>query len=265
MKKTVHFVSGLPFSGSTLLCNLIAQHSDVYATGTSGMHLIGFNGRQYFSSEEFKSLPDPRSGIDLYESFVRAGVDHCYEKITNKPIVVDKCRAWVGHLDSLFSIFPDAKVIVPVRSAIGILSSFEKKFRKNPHSIHPVEMARPSDWTTPEKRAKAALENAPISTALERVLASRRYADRLLYVHFDNLTSNPHREMARVWNYLEVKPPKHDFNNVQQSTNEIDVGFPFGTHIIRPKVAPVSDISSTLFNDQFCNIINANFNWISEL
>jgi len=41
--KTVHFVSGLPRSCSTLLCNLLAQNPRVHATPTSPLHEIGYN------------------------------------------------------------------------------------------------------------------------------------------------------------------------------------------------------------------------------
>ena len=35
--KNVHFISGMPRSGSTLLCNILNQNPRFHATGTSGV------------------------------------------------------------------------------------------------------------------------------------------------------------------------------------------------------------------------------------
>lgn len=265
MKKTVHFVSGLPFSGSTLLCNLLSQNPLVHATGSSGMHMLGHNARNYFDSEEFKSLPDPSQGVRLYENFVRAGIENAYEGITPRPIVVDKSRAWIGYLDSLFRLFPEAKIIVPVRDIRGVVSSFERKFRKNPHCIHGIEKASPANWTTPERRVKSILENPPVSVAIERVHASQRFSDKILYVHFEDLTSDPETTMSVVWEYLGVEPPRHDFNNVKQYTDEIEVAYPYGDHTIRSSVQPVPERWHDYYDPSLSSMISSNFNWINKL
>ena len=111
MSKTIHFVSGLPRAGSTLLMNLLAQHPQVHATATSGLHEIGYIARQFSATEEFKTIPDPKHGETLFYDYVKGGCENAFNRLTDRPIVADKCRSWIGHLDMLFAIWPDAKVL----------------------------------------------------------------------------------------------------------------------------------------------------------
>ena len=71
MSKTVHFVSGLPRAGSTLLMNLLAQNPKVHATATSGLHEIGYIARQFSETEEFKTIIDPKDGETLFYDYVK--------------------------------------------------------------------------------------------------------------------------------------------------------------------------------------------------
>ncbi len=52
MSKTIHFVSGLPRAGSTLLMNVLAQNPRIHSTATSGLHEIGYIARQFSATEQ---------------------------------------------------------------------------------------------------------------------------------------------------------------------------------------------------------------------
>jgi len=208
MSKTIHYVSGLPRACSTLLCNLIAQNPRAHATATSGVHEIGYIARGFFDTEEFKTM-QPLEGERQFHDFVRGGISHAYDSQTDRPVVVDKCRSWVGHLDQLFQVFPEAKVLVPVRDVRGILSSLEKLRRKHPSRFTGIERANPQNWTTVEKRSQGWLSMPPLSIAIERVYDAMRFKDRLHFVHAEELTSNPQMTMNRVWEFLGEEPIMH--------------------------------------------------------
>jgi sulfotransferase len=266
MSKKLIFVSGLPRAGSTLLMNLLAQNPLVHSTATSGLHEIGYIARQFHQTEEFKTLPNPKDGETLFYDYVKGGCENAFNRLTDRPIVADKCRSWIGHLDMLFAIWPDAKVLVPVRDMRGILSSFEKKWRKHPFPMTTVEKANPQNWTTVEKRAQGWLQMPPLGIAVERLAdASKRFYDKLHYVHFEKLTSNPASTMQDVWNYLGLECPKHDFENVEQYTKEHELGWPYGDHIIRSKVAPVKPDWDEILGLQLAANIDQTFNWINKL
>lgn len=267
MAKTIHFVSGLPRSCSTLLCNLLAQNPKVHSTATSPLHEIGYIARQVFQTEEAKSM-DMAVLEKMYVNYVEAGCEAAFNGITDRPIVVDKCRSWVGHLDQLFKVWPDGKVIVPVRDVRGIISSMEKKFREHPCPFNGPEKQNPQNWTTLEKRVHSWLQSPPVGIAIERLHeAAARFRDKLLFVHAEDLTTNPEKTMGIVWEYLGISTDgfKHDFNNVEQYTHENDIGFPYGDHTIRPEVKPLKKDWLEVLGRPISDAIDQKFSWINRL
>jgi sulfotransferase len=266
MPKTIHFVSGLPRAGSTLLMNLLAQNEKVHSTATSGLHEIGYIARQFHSTEEFKTIPNPKDGETLFYDYVKGGCENAFNRLTDRPIVADKCRSWIGHLDMLFAIWPNAKVLVPVRDMRGILSSFEKKWQKHPFPFTGIEKENPQNWTTIEKRAQGWLNIPPLGIAVERLSdAVKRHKDKLHFVHFESLTEEPKETMESVWKYLELESPSHDFDSVEQYTKEHELGWPYGDHTIRNKVKPLEKDWNDVLGKEFSRQIAESFKWIKEL
>jgi sulfotransferase len=265
MSKTIHFVSGLPRACSTLVCNLLAQNPAVHATATSPLHEIGYIARKVFQTEEAKAV-----GGDvlekMYFDYVRGGCSHAFDSLTDRPIVADKCRSYIGHLDQLFQIWPEAKVIVPVRDVRGIICSMEKIRRKHPSPFNGFEEANPANFTTIEKRVQGWLSSAPVGIAIERLYdAATRFKDRLHFVNADKLTASPAQEMAKVWQYLGLEFDAHDFNNVEQYTKEYDVGWPYGDHTIRSTVRPLELDYNEILGKQLSTTLKEKFNWINTL
>lgn len=265
MPKTIHFTSGLPRSCSTLLQNLLAQNPRVHATATSPLHEIGYIARKVFQTEEAKAITGPEME-KMYYSYVRGGCRGAFDDITDRPVVVDKCRSYIGHLDQLFKVFPDAKVLVPVRDVRGILCSFEKKHRDHPSPFVGPEEANPANFTTIEKRSQCWLQHPPLGIAIERLHeAVTRFHDRLHFVHAEDLTCDPEATMAAVWDYLGEEYDDHDFSNVEQYTHEVEVGWPYGDHKIRSEVAPLEPEWRDILGYQFSEAVNQKFNWIKDL
>lgn len=263
--KQIHFVSGLPRSCSTLLCNILAQHPNVHATGSSPLHEIGYIARNVFQCEEAKSM-QPEDMESLYLNYVLGGMQNAYNQLTDRPIVADKNRSWIGHLDQLFKIIPNAKVLVPVRDVRSILSSLEKIRRKHPSALSSIEIQSAQNWTTIERRVQGWLQSPPLGIALERVYeASQRFKDKLHFVNADNLTSDPEGTMQKVWNYLELDYPNHDFNNVEQYTREHEMGWPYGDHSIRSKIVALEKDYHDILGKQLSNTVRDKFTWVYDL
>jgi len=263
--KKIHFVSGLPRACSTLLCNLLAQNPRVHATATSPLHEIGYIARKVFQTEEVKSM-NPLEAEKLYYNYVRGGCGHAFDEITDRPVVVDKCRSWIGHLDQTFKVFPDAKILVPVRDVRGILSSMEKKRQQHPAPFNGFEEANPTNFTTIEKRVNGWLQNPPIGIAVERLHeATKRFKDKLHFVHAEDLTENPKDTMKKVWEFLGEEQFEHDFNNIKQYTHEHEVGFPYGDHSIRSSVKPLEKDWNEHLGRDLSEIIKQKFDWINKL
>lgn len=263
--KTIHFLSGLPRSCSTLIQNLLAQNPKIHATATSQLHEIGYIARKVFQTEEVKSM-DPKVAEAMYFDYVRGGCAHAFNSVTDRPVVVDKCRSWIGHLDQTFKVWPEAKIIVPVRDIRGVLTSMEKKYRQHPSPFNGMEEQNPTTWTTTEKRAQGWLSSPPVGIAVERLYeAVTRFKNKLLFVNADRLTRNPEAVMKEIWEYLGEEPFKHDFNNVAQYTVEHEVGWPYGDHTIRQTVEPLPKDWEAVLGKSLCDALNQKFNWINDL
>jgi len=245
---------------------MLAQNPRVHATPTSALHEIGYIARQVFQTEEAKAVDMEKVLEPMYFDYVKAGCENAFNSITDRPVVVDKCRSWIGHLDQLFKIWPDAKVLVPVRDIRGVLSSMEKKRLKHPEVFNGAEQQNPQSWTTIDKRVQGWLQSPPIGIAIERLHeASQRFGDKLMFIHAEKLTEEPQSVMNSIWEFLEEEPFVHNTSNVKQYTKENDIGFPYGDHIIRQEIKPLNKDWHEILGRQLSEQLNQKFQWIKKL
>ncbi len=260
--KTIHFIAGLPRSGSTLLCNILNQNPRFHATSTSGiLDIVLAIRNQWENINEFRASPN-KAGKD---AVMRPILQNYYSTIS-RPVVFDKSRGWGGYMELAEHILQrKVKMLVPVRKITDILSSFENLWRTQSHEWQfPQEKSRFFEWQTVEGRADVWMRNdEPVGIAYNRVrdALARGYRDRMHFVEFENLTVSPKETLDAVYKFLEEEPFEHDFDNVQQTTSEDDDihGIP-GLHIIRPKVLPViTDARRILGADAYKKYDNAEF------
>jgi sulfotransferase len=264
--KQVHYTSGLPRSCSTLLQNLLAQNSLVHATATSGVHEIMYLSKAFFKTDEFRSIPNAQTGEAIFLDFMRAGIRNAFDSITDRPVVVDKSRSWIGSATLLFQLFPDAKILVPVRDIRGVLSSMEKKFQAHPGFQTENSQVDTARLQTVEGRCQFWMDTAPVGIAVQRLHeVARLHKDKVHFVHAESLTSDPQATMSKVWEYLGMDPIIHNVSDIEQYTHEHELGWPYGDHSVRSEVTPlVPDWDKTLGRN-LSEGIHQKFNWIQNL
>ena len=266
MSKTIHYTSGLPRACSTLLQNLLAQNPQVHATATSGVHEIMYLAKAFFKTEEFRSIPEPATGENLFMDFMRAGITHAFDSITERPVVVDKCRSWIASANLLFKAFPDAKLLVPVRDIRGILSSMEKKYQQHPEFQLEMTQADTAKIQTVEGRVQFWLASAPVGIAIQRLHeVARLHKDKVHFVHAEDLTSDPQGTMDKVWKYLDMEPFAHNPMNVEQYTQEHELGWPYGDHQINPVIKPLNPDWHDTLGRSLSETIAQKFSWVNDL
>lgn len=249
MNKTIHFISGLPRSGSTLLSNLMAQHPDCHTTTTSACHEVLFvirnNWHNWLEHKSSKELSDDKN----LQAVLHAAL-HAYHD-TDNPVVIDKGRGWLSLLElAEFALGRQAKILVPVRSIAQIVASMEKLHRKAAHKRG--EQGNYFDAQTTKGRADAiATKEGVLGLAYNRLQDAfqRGLGDRLHLVEFDALTGDPEATMGGVWDFLGMKAPKHDFRNVEQVHFEDDSVHGLDLHTIRKEVRPVADDSQQILGE----------------
>lgn len=239
----LYFISGMPRSGSTLLCQILNQNPNFYASPTSGLLEVMFNTRNVWDGYiEHKAMPKTendarRKNVLLY---TMAG----YHSHVGKPVVFDKSRGWLAHIEMLEHVLGNkVKILCPVRDLREILSSFELLWRKQ-SAVSQIEQERHNYIQMQSIIGRCSLfmrEDQPIGLAYNRVADAifRGYRDRLHFVHYEDLTSNPEDTMVEIYKFLEKPHYQHDFNNVEQATFENDREHGIDNlHTVRPEVRP---------------------------
>jgi len=241
-EKKIYFISGLPRSGSTLLCNILNQNPKFYASATSGVLTILLGIRKQLSDmPAFKAAEDADSSIRMMRGAIQG-----YYQNTDRPIVFDKSRGWSGHMETAVEMFgkENVKALIPVRDIQEVLASFENIWRKNQgHREIPQEKSNYYDFRTIEGRmAKWMDKDQPVGGAYNAIrdAVHRGFQDNMFFVDYEELTENPEETMRMIYDFLEEDYYEHDFNNVEQVTSEKDEYYGFDElHTIRPKVEPL--------------------------
>lgn len=228
----MHFISGLPRSGSTLLSGILKQNPAIHADMSSPVASL-INGclEQIGAGSEFYSFFDEKKR----KTICSAIFDAYYEDI-NKEIVFDTNRLWTARMHQLVELFDDFKMVCLVRDPAWIMDSFEKIYRKNPFDYS--RMFSAGNRATVYTRCESLLNGmVGISlTALKEAFYGE-YSDRLLLVDYDLLASFPEKTMQLIYEFTGTEPYTHDFENVDYSHDEFDYSLGVkGLHTIAKKV-----------------------------
>lgn len=268
--KKIFFQSSLPRSGSTLLQNIIGQNPDFYVTPTSGVcELIISIKNAYTYIHEFKAQ-DQTTIENGLKGFYTGALHGFFNAITDKPYVIDKSRGWGSYLNLLnFFTNHDNKIICMVRDPRAIICSMEILRRKNPHISSGVEYENNSPVLTMEHRADIWVRpnSLPVGISFERLrqIILENNATKILFIKYEDLTSDPKRELKRIYDYLEVPEFEHNFDHVEQVTHENDVihGM-YGNHKIQNKLALKSYDFTDVLGLNTCNLITEYYSWFYD-
>ena len=266
MIEKVFFQSSMPRSGSTLFQNICGQRPDFYVTPTSATLELLFAARgNYTNSPEFKAQ-DTRLMQKAFAGFCKGGLHGFFDSITDKKYVLDKSRGWGVYKGFLDTFYPDAKVICLVRNLKDVVASYENIYRKNQHLQDPVRNDSTVRGTTVHKRVDEWMHpSSTIGRAVERIFEMTRlgYDADVLFVKFEDLCLNPESTMIKVYQYLDVPYFNHDFQDIQQITQEDDnvYGMGSGLHEIRSKLQMQPSKANGILGKDICNWLYDTYRW----
>lgn len=237
MKNGIHFISGLPRSGSTLLASLLRQNPCVHATMSSPVGGL-VSGLMRLMSQENEGA------VFIEETqrarIVKACVEAFYGDIHPEKVVFDTNRGWTTRLPALARLWPEAKVICCVRNPAWALDSVERLVRKN--SLEPSGIFKFDPNSTVYTRAEGLMgANGLIGFALaalrEAVYDERN--DRLMLVRYETLAQEPQTALKAIYDFIGEPGFEHDPNNVEQDFDALmfdqRIGAP-GLHAVGSKV-----------------------------
>lgn len=268
MPNKIFYNASLPRSGSTLLQNVMMQNPDIYSTPTSGVIEFILSARTLYSNVDAFKAQDPDIMREGFRSFCMSGIRGFFNGITDRPYVIDKSRGWLGNYDLIeFYSKEPPKILCMVRDLRAIFSSMEKNYRKNPDKDPMIVKVPELKNMTTSSRIDHFSISPPIGPSVEWLseILHRGLDKNILFIRFEDFTSNPSREIEKIYDYLEIPLYEHDFDKVEQLTYENDVihGI-FGDHTINPLIRPVkNDFLEILGRDQ-CNRLKTHYSWYFE-
>lgn len=257
MKNGIHFISGLPRSGSTLLSALLRQNPRFHAHMSSPViQLFGTLQLLLSGRNEFHVFIN-----DAVRRAILSGLfENYYSGIHEQKVIFDTNRAWSSKLSALIQLFPRAKIICCVRPLAEIINSFERLIRTN--ALEPSQMFNHDVMASVYTRvdnlfAQPGILGGAYNGLKEAVFGE--HARSVLLLRYRTLASNPAEALRTVYSFIEEPPYEHDFTHVDFNAEEYDVrlGTP-GLHRVAPKVEYVKrscllppDIIARFENCQF--------------
>ncbi|MFM7136084.1 MAG: sulfotransferase family protein [Planctomycetota bacterium] len=231
---TMHFISGLPRSGSTLLAALLRQNPR-FEAGMSGP-LAGLFGAllgQMSARNEYSVFID-----DAKRERVLRGLFDAFYADCRAEVIFDTSRGWCGWMPAIARLFPTAKVIACVRDVSWIVDSIERLVQRNVFS--PSSIFGYSAGGTVYTRANAVVApegmvGGPYDALKQACYGDQR--DRLLLVKYETLSTDPAQALRAIYDFLGEPFFPHDFGNVSYDVTEFDerAGTP-GLHTVRGTV-----------------------------
>jgi sulfotransferase len=235
MNTGIHFIAGLPRSGSTLLAGILRQNPRFHAGMTSPL------GVMYMALETAMSRRNETAVFigDVQRRAVLKGLfSNYYDGIHQEKAVFDTNRAWCTRLPALTQLFPDARFICCVRDIGWIMDSVERLVRRNAFELSGM-FGFEAGGTVFTRVARLASSDGLVGYALDALREAffGEHASRLILVEYEALTRAPRQTMALLYKMLAQKPFAHDFDNVDYEADRFDLplGSP-GLHAVRRKV-----------------------------
>ncbi len=219
--KKFNVITGIPRSGSTLLCNILNQNPEFYAGSTSPLpQLVSTLVNSMSNSDEVKAAlsREPEFTPKRLDDMTRSMVECWYQD--KDGVVFDKSRGWSFNALLLEKLFPEVKIITCVRDLRSVFGSVEKQHRKNP-VLDPA--ASPN--------AKTLLSRADTMMAPEGIIGQcvlgtndlmARMSARTFVVHYEAFTMDPRTKMQELYTFLGEPYFDHDFDNVQNTSEDMD-------------------------------------------
>jgi sulfotransferase len=203
-------VTGLPRAGSTLLCQMLAQHPGIQCEGVSSpLCNLVLGVRRMVSDDQFFLAQLDRSFDSSYAHLASAmqGFLRGWNQDCAKTVVVDKNRAWLHAIELLLKIEPEAKLIVCLRELGQIYGSIEAQHQRTifldfiDHLADFDRFGRADMLFAKDKTIGAPMVSLHAVPDLPKAVQQHLY-----FVRFEDLVERPTACMSHIYAWLGLAP-----------------------------------------------------------
>jgi len=263
MQNGIHFISGLPRSGSTLLAAILRQNPRFHAGMSSpvGSLFMAMQGAMSRRNEAAVFIDE-----DQKQELLKGVFDNYYHAIHRTKLVFDTNRAWCSKLPTLARLYPQAKVICCVRHVPWVMDSIERIIRENAFELSGIFGFEATN-TVYTRVNRLALSDGLVGFAIDALREAfwGEHADRLILIGYEALARRPEDTLRELYSFLGEPWFDHDFNDVEYEADEFDLAL--GTpnlHKVRRKVEWI-ERATVLPPELFDRFVNDAFWTVPEL
>lgn len=250
----LHFLSGIPRSGSTLLAALLNQRDDVYVSSTSSLGEV--MGAAITTWEQNLATKAAGGVLDDGIRMLR-GIAEAHYAARAEPVILDKGRGWpapqiMATMEKVLGgeeAGGGVKIVATVRPVADCLASF-------------VKIAQPENVADFCKHSELAKHLFASYQILKSGYEAR--PENFCFVEYDDLVTDPQRELDRVADFLGIDRHACDPEHVQDSGEDDTAWNIPGLHAVRPKVAKRDYSPREVLGDKLYAFYQGGAFWRSE-
>ncbi|WP_081431015.1 sulfotransferase family protein [Moorena bouillonii] len=220
LPQSIHFISGLPRSGSTLLAALLRQNPRFHAGMTSAVGELVSCLLERMSNSEGAIFISPEQKRDILQSLFAAYYRHSVE---DQQLIFDTNRLWCSKLPLISELFPESKIVCCVRNVAWIMDSLERLVRRN--ALEVSGLFNNQENFTVYSRTEALSKGDRLVGFAYNALKEAFYSEqgnKLLLVDYELLTRCPADTLNLIYQFLGEEPFEHNFEQVEYDEPEFD-------------------------------------------
>jgi sulfotransferase len=229
----IHFISGLPRSGTTLLSSILNQNPKFQAS-VSGP-LARFT-RAIIDESQSQGGYRFQCPAEKRKELIHSVADTYYKD--SSEVVFDTNRGWTYMTPLLSDLYPKAKTIICIRSIPWIIDSFETLFAKNPYDV-PLMFPDGAGLSVYSRAQYLTSDGGFVGFAYNGIKQAMfgPNKENVMIVQYDQLAKNPKLVMKKVYEFIGEPWYEHNFDSVEASWDEFDTDMNIkGLHHVRQKV-----------------------------
>ncbi|ATI11591.1 MULTISPECIES: sulfotransferase [Acetobacter] len=210
---SVHVISGLPRSGSTLLAALLRQNPHIIAArhNTPVMPML-IRIMSLMSEGEYRT--EFKNG--QWQQLMRGIVRSYLNPGAQNHVMLDINREWCAHAGLLNSLYPQAKIICCVRDPVWILNSFEHLITRDP--LLGSQLVPIAHRGNQHDRIDYLVSRDGAFGYAWRLLTEvffGPFSDKVIFVDYDRFVREPGFVMERLTQLLGIRPFAYNFEHIE--------------------------------------------------
>ena len=223
--KRIHFITGFPRCGNTLVGSILNQNPKINATAHSitpdimmNVDYIKSESGQDYQHWTYRTFPDEKSLDNVLKN-----IFNLYYKDWSGDIILERGDWLTPYNFTLLNKYfdQDIKIVVLVRTITDIIKSFMSLCDKDPQFYINKDYER-LDPTT--------LYKSPLEEKCDMVMKKGGYVDctlfgikwlldnnhkeKLLFVEYDNLVDDTVSELKRMYDFFDIEFYNHNLSNL---------------------------------------------------